>query len=759
METKDNTDVRQRKKTDATPSTSGGESTGIFGRKFASTSRFVVSSKVWMNTIPTRDCDVLLTFPAKTDDQTLMWVLARLRSRTPELEVHVRHHSNTGVYGFYMTSSYENLLKGAEEINLKKELKMEYGGGMKDFEYDDKEYYKYIEEERLFFTSQERQSIVKHMMHNLRAIQGDELNKVHFIEGQAIIPFLESRKIISRVLPLHNSEDLTKLKRTWVQAFFKRQPLDKICDYFGVKIGLYFAYLGHYTKALILPAFLGVMMWFSTGKDQEIDDLCFMLFALFNIGWATLYLEHWKRQSSAVAYRWGTLDRDPDLLVEPRPLFKGQLKVSPVSGRQEPYYPPWKRNLFRYLVSMPIIIICLMIVFASMLLIFQVDGYVTQKVKAGELWKIAKFGPKILLAITIGILDDIYKKIAFWLNDKENYREDSSYENHLIIKLVLFQFVNSFLSLFYIAFYLKDMNRLREQLAALLITRQVIGNIKEALVPYIIEKVKLFQVGYKMTANMSPDTLDREAKEILLKKQAERKGLIKEGIQETCDAVVASGLQDVNKEKVHLNAAHSGPTLTQAEVEAAMKPYEDTFEDYLEMFIQFGYVTLFSCAFPMAALCALTNNIIEIRSDAFKLCMTSQRPFGQRVADIGVWQDALELMGVIAVIVNSALIGMSGPVHRMFPNMGPTETVVFIVVLEHLVLAMKCGIAYAIPDIPHWVEQEMAKWEFRRREAFKRIQKKNSDRSQSHSRNNQSSNHSRTNTVPLDECARPVGTS
>ena len=66
--------------------------------------------------------------------------------------------------------------------------------------------------------------------------------------------------------------------------------------------------------------------------------------------------------------------------------------------------------------------------------------------------------------------------------------------------------------------------------------------------------------------------------------------------------------------------------------------YEDTFEDYLEMLIQFGYVTLFSSAFPLAALCAFLNNIIEIRSDAFKLCMTLQRPFGQRVESIGIWQ-------------------------------------------------------------------------------------------------------------------------
>lgn len=47
----------------------------------------------------------------------------------------------------------------------------------------------------------------------------------------------------------------------------------------------------------------------------------------------------------------------------------------------------------------------------------------------------------------------------------ENYRLQSKYENHLIAKVALFQFVNSFLSLFYIAFYLRDQDKLKEQLA------------------------------------------------------------------------------------------------------------------------------------------------------------------------------------------------------------------------------------------------------------------------------------------------------
>ena len=41
-----------------------------------------------------------------------------------------------------------------------------------------------------------------------------------------------------------------------------------MCDYFGVKIAMYFAYLGHYTAALLWPAFLGTVLWLLSGTHQ-----------------------------------------------------------------------------------------------------------------------------------------------------------------------------------------------------------------------------------------------------------------------------------------------------------------------------------------------------------------------------------------------------------------------------------------------------------------------------------------------------------
>ncbi|ESO88117.1 hypothetical protein LOTGIDRAFT_126614, partial [Lottia gigantea] len=661
----------------------------MLDKRFTNTSRLMVSSKVWQKTIPTNNCDVLLTFPAKTEDSTLMWLLARLKWRVPEVVVNVRHHSSSGIYGFYMTASYENLLKGADDLAIQKPLKSEYGGGLKEFTFEDQECFAGVEDEKMFLTSQERQSIVHYMINNLRAEEGEELGKLKFLEGQPIVPLLESKNIISQVFPLHNSTDLETLNKTWVQAFDKTQPLDSICEYFGVKIAMYFAYLGHYTISLVFPTVLGILLWILQG-NQGFDDFSFVLFAVVNVMWATLFLEHWKRTSAELAYKWGTLDKKDELLEDPRPLFKGDLVKNPVTDQTCFEYPAWKRNLFRYLVTVPVIFICLLVVFVVMLLIFQLQEWINALVLAGRIPGFIKFLPKIMLALSIGVLDDIYKKIAYWLNDQENYRLENTYETSLIIKLVLFQFVNSFLSLFYIAFYLQDMSRLRDQLAAIFITRQIVGNLKEVFMPYFIWKFRLFKVGYKMAGEMSPGSIAREFKE----------------------------MTEPTKEKVEADS----PLLAQKSRTGGFKlllQYTDTWEDYMEMVIQFGYVTLFSSAFPLAALCAFINNIIEIRSDAFKLCFHHQRPFGKRVGSIGIWQDVMEAMGIIAVIVNCALVGTSGIVPRVAPDMSSSTTILMIIVIEHVILLLKFILANAIPDVPEWVATEKAKLEFKRRTALK----------------------------------------
>lgn len=74
-------------------------------------------------------------------------------------------------------------------------------------------------------------------------------------------------------------------------------------------------------------------------------------------------------------------------------------------------------------------------------------------------------------------------------------------------------------------------------------------------------------------------------------------------------------------------------------------------------------------------------------------------------------------MGKVAVLVNCALIGLSGQVHRMFPDMSTTQTILLIVGLEHIMLILHYLISFSIPDVPEWIATEMAKVEFARRQA------------------------------------------
>lgn len=134
------------------------------------------------------------------------------------------------------------------------------------------------------------------------------------------------------------------------------------------------------------------------------------------------------------------------------------------------------------------------------------------------------------------------------------------------------------------------------------------------------------------------------------------------------------------------------------------------------MLVQMGYVVLFSAAFPLAGVCALANNLLEIRSDAFKLVHVHQRPFGQRVANIGTWQTSLSFLSLAAVIVNCTLIGLSGQVSRLWPGLSGAQTIVLIVALEHVMLGLRSALTWILPELPTWLAAEIARAEHCRHE-------------------------------------------
>lgn len=225
----------------------------------------------------------------------------------------------------------------------------------------------------------------------------------------------------------------------------------------------------------------------------------------------------------------------------------------------------------------------------------------------------------IVNAVQIQIFNAIYSLLADALTERENHRTDTAFEDSMIAKLFLFQFVNSYASFFYIAFiassqppsgdaqddYQGDcgavncMIPLAVNLAIIFGTRVTVGNLTELLVPYL-----LFLRKYKQETLFAQAELLRPEREFML--------------------------QQYNVIKSSLN-------------------------DYAELAVQFGYVALFISALPIAGFAAFMSNIFEIRGDAWKLMLIYQRPTPKGAEDIGTWQSIFTLMSVAAVVTNAAL--------------------------------------------------------------------------------------------------------
>ncbi|KAL0810979.1 hypothetical protein ABMA28_010272 [Loxostege sticticalis] len=667
--------------------------------------------RLLLHSTPTQHTDVVLIFPKGLPDSMLLWLLQKLRGSRPRLRVCVRQHASSQCSAFYITADDDVLLQTAEEVHLPKLLKPEFGGGYKEFTVRDMHCFQKGSSASELLNSQERGALVKHVLEAARAEPGDE----HALEpaltlrpGQSIVPACVSRGVVASMFPLHERNALENLRKKWVKTLFSPQPLDEINEYFGVKIAMYFAWLGHYTQSLTVPAVVGFIFWIWLGTANENwKDVAYVLFSLFNVLWACVYLETWKRYSNALAYKWGTLDQRDDLLVEPRPLFEGEMGTSPVTGRPEPQYAAWRRRVWRHCVSFPVMLICLSVATVATFTFLRAQDWWESRIVYFT-WI-----PRAFLAIIIAVEEEVYARIARWLNDKENYRLETKYENHLIVKIALFQFVNSFMSLFYIAFYLQDMDKLKEQLAVLLITRQVIGNLKESALPYLIENLRLAKICFDVFGALSPGKVPTSAQLTeMFDKKTDSSG-------EAPENSLINGGADKDPDRRDSEPIVGQKVIHQAELESQLFKYEGTFAEYLEMLTQLGHVVLFSSAFPLAAVCALLNNAAEVRADAFKLCHVAQRPFGERISNIGSWQHAMEAMVAVAVLVNCALIGLSGPVHRLLPDATPAQTILVIVALEHVILVTVLALRMAIPEIPAWLATEMAKVEFQRREAIK----------------------------------------
>ncbi|XP_057304531.1 anoctamin-7-like isoform X4 [Hydractinia symbiolongicarpus] len=469
------------------------------------------------------------------------------------------------------------------------------------------------------------------------------------------------------------------LKMYWGKwgKWLKYQPLDHIREYFGEKIGLYFAWLGQYTAWLLLPSFVGLLVFIyglatiNSPDNRDALDICnspngtyvmcprcdehigckywdlkqsctlakvsylfdnaaTVFFAVFVSFWAVFFLEFWKRKEVTLAYQWDCLDYESEV-ERPRPTFAAlapTVERNPITGIPEPHFPTKERAPRLYSGILIIVtMVSLVLIFMLGVIVYKLLVYrplARNPLTASRALQIANISGAVCNLICIMILSRVYEKVALALTHWEMHRTQTEYEDNLTFKVFVFQFVNFYASIFYIAFFKGKMIgypghytqlfglrmeecgpggcliELAQQLVIIMVGKQIIGNVQEVMIPIIKQKLKKRKRG-KKTVQTKPRWED------------------------DYELVEDEGL----------------------------------FAEYLEMVIQFGFITIFVAAFPLAPFFALANNIFEIRIDSNKLLCETRRPIADRAQDLGIWFNILDAVAKIAVISNAFLIAFT----------------------------------------------------------------------------------------------------
>lgn len=467
-------------------------------------------------------------------------------------------------------------------------------------------------------------------------------------------------KCIAGFFPLHDHVTLSLLESNWIYLFQLpwRQNVEDPKNYFGEKIGFYFIWLGYLTSWSIVAGAAGVFAWITIeAQNDDPNSPQIPYFAGFMALWATFYFEFWKRKEKSIAMNWGMVELEKTM--QTRPAFKGIQIPDAISGKPMLYFSPTQR-LKRICFSVIVTMILLSLTVAWVAIIFYIRAELAYVTIEGQ--NFASIFSSILLAIQIQVCNDCYMIVAYKLTDFENHRTEVQYEDALNAKTFTFQFFNSYVSLFYTAFFKPFstldpchggcFSELRTLLGTIFITRLISDIISGTLIPMIITHINV------------------------TKSQSE-------------------------------TSKFKGSKISEVEKSFIMPAYDvmlGPFQDYSMMVVQFGYMTMFVAAWPLTTTLSLVNAYAEMRISAFKFCHVYRRPEPRSCQDLGTWNAVLELISYVSVFTNAALIAFTST--NMINVKWPLRLWTFLLISIGL-FVIKITFAALIPDVPPEVDIQL----------------------------------------------------
>uniref|UniRef100_A0A674BL06 Anoctamin n=1 Tax=Salmo trutta TaxID=8032 RepID=A0A674BL06_SALTR len=527
--------------------------------------------------------------------------------------------------------------------------------------------------------------------------------------------FLLGSGVYTAAYPLHDVSTHCNqhlLYEEWASysVFYKYQPIGLVRKYFGEKIGLYFAWLGLYTQMLIPASLVGVIVFLygcatvdnnipsmeichprnnitmcplcdracnywklkeacGTARASHLfDNPATVFFSIFMALWAAMFMEHWKRRQMRLNYEWDLTGFEEEevsalLLVscisllfvcewerhiiaeEPTNKWK-QTVQSAMAGLKLRLTARWKRfskpNLLVLTLSGGLIPVTSFQIGVTFAIVFGVILYRISITAAlhmsnnpttrSNVRLMVKTTAAIINLVVILILDEVYGAVARWLTVLEVPKTDKSFEERLIFKTFILKFVNAFTPIIYIAFF----------------RGRLVGRPGSYL--YVFESYRMEECAHGGCLM----ELCIQLSITMLGKQLIQNNLFEIGIPK-----LKKLIRYIKSKRRTFQEEEREKKLQRYETDHFLEPFAGLTPEYMEMIIQFGFVTLFVASFPLAPLFALLNNIIEIRLDAKKFVAELRRPVAARAKDIGIWYNLLRGVAKVAVIINAFVISFT----------------------------------------------------------------------------------------------------
>ena len=547
----------------------------------------------------------------------------------------------------------------------------------------------------------------------------------------------------------HSSRARFALSGRWVTRcpprVIGRPPLDDIREYFGEKVAFYFAFMHHYTIWLIglgVPSLLSLLVQLlpaslvcedayrayydgngstAAAFDEAspggpptpfvcpgggADNALVPFFAVGSSLWAIYFFKYWRRYQSELVYRWDMADfaeeeptrpefyRHPATRHDRVGFYDATAGFMPFGESRVPYFPAAARNS-RFGASLAVTVFLMLLVAAGTLGIFALKVAMRQGAVLSDALALTEHGYGInqstvavaiastLNTVFIMAFNTLYRHLGVLMTDWENHRTESEYENSLIKKNFAFQFVNSYISFFYIAFMKPFGGLMRFEYEAgdgrLIEMRDtcVRGDCMSELVIQMLFVVVGKQFLRNLIAAVTP----------------------------CCTRLLRPSAWRAARRTKRADELEGAAKLA---YEAALPKPRGLYQEYNEMAIQYGYVTMFATAAPWAAFLCLLNNLGERKADAMRMLYGEQRPRYQGASSIGAWATVFEILSFVSIATNVAIVGVTSNSLSQIYAMAPSGRITLCIVLEHLLLLLKFVVQVRVPDAPLWVRKAKA---------------------------------------------------